>query len=198
MKQFVLLVLAVLGVSAWISYADEGHDHGNKMEPPQSQSGMMHGEHGHSEESAHHRHGEWIDPPQVYADKVSALWADADAIERGEEIYQQNCVSCHGDDGQGAGPMAQMLSHPPADLNNNFHLSPGNGDAYLFWRVSEGGLVEPFKSQGSAMPAFKEVLSENERWQVLSYIHTFFHQGLMKWRENGVVKDNGQSDGDES
>ncbi len=31
------------------------------------------------------------------------------------------------------------------------------------------------------MPAFKSVLSEEERWDVLAYVHTFFHQGLMKW-----------------
>lgn len=188
MKNIVLLVLAVLGLSVWLSYADEGHDHGGSMKQRKSQSGMMHGAHGHSEEGTHHRHGEWIDPPPAYAHKVSDVWANADAIERGEEIYQQHCVACHGGDGQGTGRIAQALSHPPADLTNNFHTSPGNGDAYLFWRVSEGGTVEPFKSQGSAMPAFKEVLSEAERWDVLSYIHTFFHQGLIKWRASGSLQ----------
>ncbi len=199
MKQFISLGFAVLSLSAWISYADEGHDHAKeKTESTPSQSGMMHGEHAHGEESAHHQHGEWVDPPKKYANKISDLWANADAIERGEEIYRQNCITCHGADGQGTGPMAQMLSHPPADLNNNFHASPGNGDAYLFWRVSEGGMVEPFKSQGSAMPAYKEILSEQERWEVLSYIHTFFHQGLMKWGEESALKDKRQTGEDES
>jgi hypothetical protein len=32
---------------------------------------------------------------------------------------------------------------------------------YLFWRVSEGGMMEPFKSMKSAMPAFKTILSED-------------------------------------
>lgn len=94
--------------------------------------------------------------------------------------------------------MGQSLSHQPADLTNNFHTSPGNGDAYLFWRVSEGGTAEPFKSQGSAMPAFKDVLSVSERWDVLAYVHTFFHQGLMEWKDSGMAKDSGENDESDS
>jgi Cu/Ag efflux protein CusF len=33
----------------------------------------------------------------------------------------------------------------------------------------------------SAMPAFKTVLSEDQRWDVLAYVHTYFHLGLAKW-----------------
>ena len=46
---------------------------------------------------------------------------------------------------------------------------PGN---FWFWRVSEGGLVEPFKSKGSVMPAWKGELSTNDRWAVIAYAHT--------------------------
>lgn len=134
------------------------------------------GEHGH------HRHDKWVDPPLEYADLISHKWADVEAIANGKEIYAAQCQSCHGADGQGTGPLATALSHPPADLTNNFHTEPGNGDAYLFWRVSEGGQVEPFLSQGSAMPAFKHTLSVDERWDVLAYVHTFFHQGLVEWQ----------------
>jgi len=199
MKHYLSPAFALLlAVWVWVSYADEGHDHGNNPEPERAEGETMHGEHGHSEEDAHHQHGEWIDPPEAYAGRISNKWAEADAIARGEEIYEAQCISCHGADGQGTGPIAQALSHPPADLTNNFHTSPGNGDAYLFWRVSEGGTVEPFKSQDSAMPAFKNVLSVSERWDVLSYVHTFFHQGLMEWKDSGVAKENGDSDGSDS
>lgn len=195
MKNIALLTLAtVLGVTMWSSHADVGHNSGKAAgRDQQHESGKPHRRHGHSDEGAHHQHGEWIDPPDGYAEKVSAVWADADAIVRGEEIYEQQCVACHGVDGQGTGPIAQALSHPPADLTNNFHTSPGSGDAYLFWRVSEGGTVEPFKSQGSNMPAFKDVLSVSERWDVLAYIHTFFHQGLMEWKQSGAVGEESQS-----
>jgi Cu/Ag efflux protein CusF len=74
---------------------------------------------------------------------------------------------------------AQGLSHPPADLTHHFHRAPGDGDAYLFWRVSEGGQVEPFKSGQSAMPAYKTVLSEDQRWDVLAYVHAEFHKSFL-------------------
>jgi Cu/Ag efflux protein CusF len=87
-------------------------------------------------------------------------------------------VVCHGTDGKGLGPGAKGLAHPPADLTHHFHRAPGDGDAYLFWRVSEGGQVEPFKSAQSAMPAFKTMLSEEQRWDVLTYVHAQFHKGF--------------------
>jgi Cu/Ag efflux protein CusF len=49
---------------------------------------------------------------------------------------------------------------------------------YWVWRVSEGGLVEPFKAKNSAMPAWKGELSMNDRWAVIAYAHTFSgHRG---------------------
>jgi mono/diheme cytochrome c family protein len=86
---------------------------------------------------------------------------------------------CHGTDGKGTGPAAKGLPHPPADLTHHFHRAPGDRDAYLFWRVSEGGQVEPFASMQSTMPAFKTVLSEDQRWDVLAYAHAQFHKGFM-------------------
>ncbi|PYM93382.1 MAG: hypothetical protein DME04_11125, partial [Candidatus Rokuibacteriota bacterium] len=51
-------------------------------------------------------------------------------------------------------------------------------DNYWFWRVSEGGQTEPFKSKGSAMPPWKGELSVQDRWAVMAYQHTFSgHQG---------------------
>jgi len=138
-------------------------------------------QHASGDGMSHHSHDNWVDPPAEYADLISHKWADIEAIANGEKLYANQCVSCHGVDGQGTGPVAASLRHPPADLTNNFHTRPGDGDAYLFWRVSEGGLVEPFRSQSSAMPAFKDTLSVDERWDVLAYVHAFFHQGLMKW-----------------
>jgi Cu/Ag efflux protein CusF len=45
--------------------------------------------------------------------------------------------------------------------------------------VSEGGQVEPFASMQSTMPAFKTVLSDDQRWDVLAYVHAQFHGGFM-------------------
>ncbi|MDH3376574.1 MAG: cytochrome c [Gammaproteobacteria bacterium] len=182
---YVLFWLVMIGLGFSVANADEVLAH-ETMDEQHDQNMMQqgHGEgqmHGHSDDQAHHRHDNWIDPPQEYANKESHQWTNVDAIKRGEAIYKVHCKSCHGAGGQGTGPLARSLSHQPADLTNNFHTSPGTGDAYLFWRVTEGGAVEPFKSQESTMPAFKSILNASERWDVLAYVHTFFHQGLAKW-----------------
>ena len=138
------------------------------------------GEHEHNDmhSDGAHKHDRWVEPPSEYKNRQLRDWNNSQAILRGGKLYADNCMSCHGADGKGSGPAAAALAHAPADLTNHFHNSPGDGDAYLFWRVSEGGLVEPFKSMNSAMPSFKAVLSEQQRWDVLRYVHGKFHKGF--------------------
>src|SRR6266540_3850437 len=144
---------------------------GKHMHDDKAPSGKTAGDHGHTTEGHTHQHPWWETPPAEYANAHSTRWGDAAAVARGQQLYQTNCLMCHGADGKGTGPSAKSLPHAPADLTHHFHRAPGDGDAYLFWRVSEGGQVEPFKSSQSAMPAYKTVLSEDQRWDVLAYVH---------------------------
>jgi hypothetical protein len=41
------------------------------------------------------------------------------------------------------------------------------GDDVLFWRIREGGMMEPFNS---VMPAWKASLDEEARWDLVNYI----------------------------
>ncbi|GJL82694.1 MAG: hypothetical protein DHS20C01_23280 [marine bacterium B5-7] len=155
---FIWLLFLVLG-NMQLSYADAGgHE--------ESQTGHDDGGHAHTK---------WVKPPIGYIHKSNPDWNDQQSALRGGKLYLDNCASCHGVTGKGSGPVANALEHEPADLTNHFHRGPGLGDGYLFWRVSEGGQVEPFKSQGSAMPPFKLMLDEQQRWDVLTYIHQLFH-----------------------
>jgi mono/diheme cytochrome c family protein len=134
---------------------------------------------GQAMEGHTHQHDSWEPPPPEYAGARSTRWNDPAAARRGEPLFQTHCMVCHGTDGRGTGPGAVGLPHAPADLTHHFHRAPGDGDAYLFWRVSEGGQVEPFRSMQSTMPAFKPVLSADERWDVLAYVHVTFHGGFL-------------------
>ncbi len=100
--------------------------------------------------------------PAPYAGSASPVIVATDVLERGAEVFTTHCATCHGDGGMGDGPTATTLDPAPAPIA---HTSQMMGDDYLFWRVSEGGV--PF---ATAMPPWKETLSEQERWEVIEYV----------------------------
>jgi mono/diheme cytochrome c family protein len=107
----------------------------------------------------------------------SAAWTDRRMIDRGREIYITHCAVCHGEEGRGDGPAVQGLPVKPPDLRDPGMVAEMAGN-YWFWRISEGAFVEPFRSQGSIMPAWKDQLSVEDRWAVIAYQHTFSgHRG---------------------
>jgi mono/diheme cytochrome c family protein len=117
--------------------------------------------------------------PAAYAkaDLPIAAWTDPKMIARGKEIFTAKCAVCHGEKGDGKGRGAANLPLKPADLTDARMVAemPGN---FWVWRVSEGGLVEPFKSKNSAMPAWKSELPMSDRWAVIAYAHTLSgHRG---------------------
>jgi mono/diheme cytochrome c family protein len=63
------------------------------------------------------------------------------------------------------------LAVKPPDLRDETMVNEMAGN-YWFWRVSEGGQAEPFRSTGSAMPAWKHELSIEDRWAVIAFAHT--------------------------
>jgi mono/diheme cytochrome c family protein len=111
--------------------------------------------------------------PAAYANShvPDHLWTDAAMIARGRTLYAAKCALCHGEKGDGKGPAASSLALKPGDLTDKKMVAEMAGN-YWVWRVSEGGLVEPFRSKKSAMPAWKGELSMNDRWAVIAYAHT--------------------------
>ena len=117
--------------------------------------------------------------PAAYANAhvPARAWTDLQMIARGKEIFTAKCALCHGETGDGRGPGAANLPVKPADFTDAKMVAemPGN---YWVWRVAEGGLVEPFRSKGSTMPAWKGELSMSDRWAVIAYAHTLSgHRG---------------------
>ncbi len=102
--------------------------------------------------------------PQAYVMSNNPVTADADSLERDAAIYSSSCAVCHGDGGMGDGPGAVNLDPPVSPI---VHTSQMLSDAYLFWRISEGGQGDPLKS---AMPTWKDTLDEQERWDVINYV----------------------------
>jgi mono/diheme cytochrome c family protein len=117
----------------------------------------------------HDEGAEHIGAPAEFESLTNPFVGDHEAAEAGAEIYEINCASCHGPEGKGDGPAAAGLDPQPASLADA-HLMEDMSDGALFWRVNEGGMIEPFNS---AMPAWKDTLSQDEIWQVIAYIREF-------------------------
>jgi mono/diheme cytochrome c family protein len=90
------------------------------------------------------------------------------AIEAGGPLYVDHCQRCHGETGLGNGDLAPDLSPTPA-LLAYLVQQPIAGDQYLLWSISEGG-----KQFGTAMPAFKSELSQEQIWQIIAYLRAGF------------------------
>jgi mono/diheme cytochrome c family protein len=96
----------------------------------------------------------------VYAGKTNRYGTEM--APEGEKIFQTNCQMCHGPQGHGDGPAGQSLDPKPKNLAV-FQRSVG--DDYLFWRISEG-------KPGTSMVAWKGILSEDQIWQIITFIRT--------------------------
>lgn len=102
--------------------------------------------------------------PDAYRSRDNPLEPTEHNLVAGQQVYETNCISCHGTEGQGDGPAGKNLDPRPTNIAR-FARMPMAGDGYLYWTIAEGGAPV-----GSAMPAFGNVLSEEEIWQLLVYV----------------------------
>jgi mono/diheme cytochrome c family protein len=96
--------------------------------------------------------------PPPYAGATNPFsWDDQQAQAAGAAVFKGSCIGCHGPAGDG---ITQANFNDP-EFSEDMEAEPD----YYFYVVSEGLL-----SHG--MPSFKATLSEEQRWQVLTYVHT--------------------------
>jgi mono/diheme cytochrome c family protein len=100
----------------------------------------------------------------------SHIWTEPAVLVRGQAIYMAKCAVCHGTEGAGDGADATWLGPKMGSFRDRAMVAEMS-DAYWFWRVSEGGTAEPYRSKGSVMPAYKDALSVEDRWAVIAYQH---------------------------
>jgi len=103
--------------------------------------------------------------PAEYASLTNPVEPGDESIATGKALYDEYCIGCHGASGRGDGPKAATLDHTPADFTDP-HMAEEMTDAAFFWRISEG-------VEDEDMPAWKEKLSEEDRWQLVNFVRTF-------------------------
>lgn len=108
--------------------------------------------------SAYSQNSEWIAPPETNK-RVNPLTKGEKTLKKGKKIYEKLCSTCHGVEGKGDGPAGKTLNPKPADHTSE--KIQKQGDGAIYWKISTGK---------GAMPAFKNLLSKTERWQLTAYI----------------------------
>lgn len=68
----------------------------------------------------------------------------------------------------GDGEAAKALNPSPALLAYMIQM-PMSVDEYMLWTISDGGAAF-----GTDMPAFKDVLSKDEIWKIVTYMRAGF------------------------
>jgi len=99
--------------------------------------------------------------PETY--KKPTVPIDAISIVAGAHLYAENCVNCHGPQGKGTKPVADPDLRDPTDLLTQEHTAKytvGN----VFHQLSSG-------IPGTEMPGYADKLSEEERWDLINFLH---------------------------
>ena len=119
--------------------------------------------------------------PQCH-DTVSALIdayhvtitpAATPSLADGKQLFQSNCVACHGAEGYGNGAQAAVLDPKPANFHDR-NRQENRSVLDLYNAISLG-------VNGTAMPSFSN-LTSMQRWSLAFYVSTFFANDTEKAR----------------
>lgn len=92
---------------------------------------------------------------------TSPVSATPESLERGKVYYQYYCVFCHGDPGDGNGPVGQSYVPKPTDLR-----TPKIG-AY-----SEGKMLRAMLVGVGHEPVLEKVVPPEHRWCLVQYVRS--------------------------
>ncbi len=83
-------------------------------------------------------------------------------LAAGHQLFQTNCVTCHGKNGAGDGKLAATLNPKPANLSSGARIA-SISPFQVYNTVSMG-------VEGTAMPSFGQKLSDKQLWALAFYV----------------------------
>lgn len=100
---------------------------------------------------------------------ADALFAQAKSdAKRGQDLYSEKCVLCHGSRGEGW-DWAKKVAKPPVPVPDLAQVVPKRSDQYLFEVVKGGGEAV---GKTRFMPPFEFQLSDQEVWDIVAYMRS--------------------------
>ncbi|HEV2490309.1 MAG TPA: cytochrome c [Candidatus Acidoferrales bacterium] len=82
-------------------------------------------------------------------------------------IYEERCAHCHGVKGDGKRPPGTTYFYwtQPTKFTDA-KIMDAMTDGEIFWKITTGN---------RPMPSYKDQLSKNDRWELVSFLRTFAH-----------------------
>ncbi|MBH0209931.1 MAG: c-type cytochrome, partial [Nitrospira sp.] len=99
--------------------------------------------------------------PETY--RKTPVPFDAISIANGADLFAANCIPCHGPQAKGNGVLAKTLPKQPVDLLTEPHTAMHTAGDFFHWLT--------YGRFNGVMPAFGEKFSEEERWDLLNFLH---------------------------
>jgi len=99
--------------------------------------------------------------PETY--RKTPVPFDAISVANGMTLFAANCVACHGPQAKGNGVEAKRFAIPPVDLLTEPHTARHTAGDFFHW-LTHG-------IPGTGMPEFSDELSEEDRWDVVNFLH---------------------------
>jgi len=98
--------------------------------------------------------------------------SDQASIDAGKQLYEQKCIWCHGEKGDGKGITYNRVYPKPRDFTKGTYkirTSPSGQipTDYDIYRSITKGLT------GTTMYAWEKALSDKDRWNLVAYVKTF-------------------------
>ena len=108
---------------------------------------------------------QWVVPNESSV-RLSPFSFSDSTRKAGNELYNLNCKSCHGDPGKHN--VINLVPAPPDPASAKMQDNP---DGALQFKISQGR---------APMPSFKNILSAADIWYVISYIRSFNNKYVQK------------------
>ena len=116
-------------------------------------------------------------------DTPSDAQANSQQIAAGKQVFEGNCLTCHG-----VGARGEVSNWQKPDADGKYPAPPLNGTAHAWHhnlKVLRGTIDRGGIPLGGTMPAFKDTLSEEQKDAVLAYIQSLWPEEIYQtWKKN--------------
>lgn len=99
--------------------------------------------------------------PETY--RKTPVPFDTISIANGSALFAENCVACHGLQGKGNGVLAKTFAKPPVDMLTEPHTAKHTAGDFFHWLT--------YGIPDTGMPTFADKLAEEDRWDVVNFLH---------------------------